>query len=606
MPHSSGGTLFGIGRIEGASQMQTANNDHHTRLLGLPRGQFLEVNPALLARFDSATLLDAWTANQNWFFSGGKPNHVCMPFMATNRHYVMAMIAHIRKLTNDVPPEFVNTLADRAFARFGAVILKNEGTFYMGRFGRPESPISELIALPWLPDYIIKNNQEATWMTPEFIVAMIFTILEHEPENLIRARNLWFGGNSRGWLSASEKVGVLEAFESLWADEESKTASRELVTNNGGDGAEFDAAWDTYISEMRRAHAMYSAIPAGEPLRQGRGAYIEAFTNLGIGKLTPESLLEWAWKQYNAVTAQMNRIAKTKPKAYDNWQTHYNDMPLPPVKDDDLVGHYEAAYRKVVEALKGILPELPQGFRLDIQFTPPALRSRVPVAMCQMPPYSGEKVGVFHITPPGEDEHLRREHLLETELTGGHEGMHAWVAALAEWVCPETLTSYPAARILCDEALTVTLEAILAGLLPTEANIIAAGKLWLQRVARIILEVTYHTTDISQEDAIKLYAELTGKSIQDAERDCRRAFGQIIEFSGYALGSSGLQSFANMFMGRDVPATLRFMMEQSGGCLPFSIIAAELGLIDDVESFNWLIEPEDTLVYQVLAAYQPA
>jgi uncharacterized protein (DUF885 family) len=156
--------------------------------------------------------------------------------------------------------------------------------------------------------------------------------------------------------------------------------------------------------------------------------------NLRVTK-TPRELHAWGKTKVAGTLGEMTvlarAIAREKGLADDSLPGVFNALSNDvPKSDFEMLEWYRDACARLVEyGRKSGLFDIPAEYKLNVVFTPPPLRDTIEAAYYPAPPFRKTGVGVFYVTPTGDDAAKLREHARAAVASlAAHEGFpgHDW------------------------------------------------------------------------------------------------------------------------------------------------------------------------------------
>lgn len=562
---------------------------------------FRQIDPELQRQFDIAGLYDWWHPRNNFFAGQNVRPGLILASDLVNPDLVAAFTADFRRRADEAQQRAVTSretaMTDRVFLIMAQLGLLGEADFYFDRsIGRPSLGFNNVIGVTDLIQWFQKNYGSSTWASPEVMRGALSHWLQTESATVSEAFELWFGGQSVGWLTQDERVATLEAFGASISGE-ARTGLLGIWESLGGERTVFDRWWNRRVRGMLEVRLEVEAMPFRQEVRRGTRAYEELFSALQIGHSVGE-IREWALAMYDQVTAEMDRLAKHL--GYLGWKELWNSWPVDEGFPDGeaLVQYYEKTAHSVLETLLSnrLLPPQPDDLAYSIQLTAPDRRVAIPIAACYRPPYAASEPGakrtaILVVTPAEGDPSSRRQHALCRRIILAHElGGHAWGMGVAPHTVPLMYVSSDKTSLVGLEGVAFSMEVLYLsskGVRPRPEEILAMlqGRAW--RYARVIAETDWHITEMPFDQIVKDYAERSQLSPTMALRDMRRAAQEIWKFMAYAFGASGIYMMSPFYSGGFKEAVAD-IQASTGGFLPPNIYLWTKGLIDDPKGFNWL------------------
>jgi len=304
-----------------------------------------------------------------------------------------------------------------------------------------------------------------------------------------------------------------------------------------------------------------------------------------------DALLELGWKLFRDTQAQMETLAaKVAPgkKAREIVDEAKKDHPAA----RDLLKTYrremERARRFVQE--KGIV-SIPEGEKLTIRPTPPTMRPVIPYAAYMMPgPLEKKQEGIFLVTPVDRftprktrEEKLRGHNHAKIPVTALHEaypGHHLQLVYANRHTksLPRKLGS--ALSSLFVEGWAFYCEELMENLgfidKPVQKLARLQDQLW--RAARIVLDVSLHTGEMTVEEGIQFLMDKVGLERSNATAEVRRYTSSPTQPMSYLIGKLEILKVIEEYKRRNPGKSLREMHDAilSCGSLPPKLLAQRL------------------------------
>jgi uncharacterized protein (DUF885 family) len=330
---------------------------------------------------------------------------------------------------------------------------------------------------------------------------------------------------------------------------------------------------------------------AGE-FRTGRDLFDEMLREEHMVDYDAEQLLATGWEQFHLTRGQMETVAAE----------------LDPTKSvHELLEEFKAdhpsakelleAYRKEMSAIRQYVIDrdivtIPQGETLRIIETPLYLQPIIPYA-AYMPPgiLEEEQDGVFIVTPvdpsaPPEDQEqkLRGHNWAKLPVVALHEaypGHHLQLvyANLAESI-PRRMGSFLATLFIegwafyCEELLERM------GYIATPVQRLGRLSDQLWRAARIILDTSLHTKDMTVDEAVDFLVKECQLEPANALAEVRRYTSTPTQPQSYLMGKLAIVDLVADYRDTNPDASLRDVHDAilSCGSLPPRLMRRQLGL----------------------------
>lgn len=295
-----------------------------------------------------------------------------------------------------------------------------------------------------------------------------------------------------------------------------------------------------------------------------------------------EELLKTGWRLFEETKAQMEKLAKeigSGKTVKELLEQAKADHP----KAEELLDVYRREMARVRQfvAAQDIVT-IPEGESLKIEPTPPFLRGVIPYA-AYMPPGPLEKVqqGVFLVTPvdptsPPEEqeEKLKGHNYAKLPITALHE---AYPGHHLQLVYANTVGSLPRKlgafiSTLFIEGWAFYCEELLEQLGYLDKPLQRLGRLsdQLWRAARIILDVSLHTENMTVEEGIDFLVSRAGLERSNARAEVRRYTSSPTQPMSYLMGKLEILKLIDEYKKRHPQASLKDVHDAvlSCGSLP--------------------------------------
>ncbi|MBC7220268.1 DUF885 domain-containing protein [Candidatus Bipolaricaulota bacterium] len=304
-----------------------------------------------------------------------------------------------------------------------------------------------------------------------------------------------------------------------------------------------------------------------------------------------DELLELGWKLFRETEAQMEALAakiapgKTARQIVEEAKDHHPKA-----------GELLAAYRREMERARQFVVEreivtIPEGEKLRIRPTPPSMRPVIPYAAYMMPgPLEKDQEGIFLVTPVErwaprkvKEEKLRGHNYAKIPVTALHEaypGHHLQLVYANTYAktLPRKIGS--ALSSLFVEGWAFYCEELMEELgyirEPVQKLARLQDQLW--RAARIILDVSLHTGNMTVEEGIQFLMEKAGLERTNAEAEVRRYTSNPTQPLSYLVGKIEILKVIEEYKRRNPMVTLREMHDAilSCGSLPPKLLRERL------------------------------
>ncbi len=303
-----------------------------------------------------------------------------------------------------------------------------------------------------------------------------------------------------------------------------------------------------------------------------------------------EELLKTGWKLFDDTKAQMEKLAgeigpgRTVKELLEQAKADHPGA-------NELLDVYRREMARVREfvAVKDIVT-IPQGESLKIEPTPPFLRGIIPYAAYMMPgPLEKEQQGVFLVTPVDpqspkaeQEEKLKGHNYAKLPVTALHE---AYPGHHLQLVYANTVGSLPRKlgafiSTLFIEGWAFYCEELLEQLgyldKPEQRLGRLSDQLW--RAARIILDVSLHTGNMTVEEGITFLVENAGLERSNAQAEVRRYTMSPTQPMSYLMGKLEILKLINEYKESHPQASLKEMHDAvlSCGSLPPKLMREQL------------------------------
>jgi len=295
-----------------------------------------------------------------------------------------------------------------------------------------------------------------------------------------------------------------------------------------------------------------------------------------------EELLKTGWRLFEETKTQMEKLAKeigSGKTVKELLEQAKADHP----KAEELLDVYRREMARVRQfvAAQDIVT-IPEGESLKIEPTPPFLRGVIPYA-AYMPPGPLEKVqqGVFLVTPvdpassPEEqEEKLKGQNYAKLPVTALHE---AYPGHHLQLVYANTVGSLPRKlgafiSTLFIEGWAFYCEELLEQLGYLDKPLQRLGRLsdQLWRAARIILDVSLHTENMTVEEGIDFLVSRAGLERSNARAEVRRYTSSPTQPMSYLIGKLEILKLIDEYKKKHPQASLKDVHDAvlSCGSLP--------------------------------------
>lgn len=297
---------------------------------------------------------------------------------------------------------------------------------------------------------------------------------------------------------------------------------------------------------------------------------------------TAEELLATGWRLFEDTQAQMEKLAgeigagKTVRELLEEAKSHH-----PGAEELLDVYRWEMARARDFVLSQGIVT-IPEGESLRIEPTPPFLRGIIPYAAYMMPgPLEAKQEGVFTVTPvdlnsPREEqeEKLRGQNHAKIPVVAIHE---AYPGHHLQLVYANTVGSLPRKlggfiSTLFIEGWAFYCEELMEQLGYIDQPVQRLGRLadQLWRAARIILDVSLHTGQMTVEEGIDFLVEKAGLERSNAQAEVRRYTMSPTQPMSYLIGKLEIMKLIDQYKEKNPGASLREVHDAvlSCGSLP--------------------------------------
>jgi uncharacterized protein (DUF885 family) len=333
----------------------------------------------------------------------------------------------------------------------------------------------------------------------------------------------------------------------------------------------------------------YAAFLRDELLPQAKGNYAigkELFEEIlhedHMVDYDADELLETGWREFKATQSLMEGVAKEidpNKSVHEILEDAKGDHP----SADGLLAAYEEAMQAAKQyVIDHDIVTIPDGESLRIIETPAYIRPLIPYA-AYLPPgiFEEQQDGIFIVTPvdpsspPEEQEQILKGHARSKlsvialhEAYPGHHLQLVW--ANRTETLPRRMGSYLSTLFIegwafyCEELLEEL------GWIATPIQRLGrlSGQLW--RAARIILDVSLHTREMSVQDAIDFLVEQCQLDPANATAEVRRYTMTPTQPQSYLMGKLQILDLINEYKETHADVGLREMHDAilGAGSLP--------------------------------------
>ena len=295
-----------------------------------------------------------------------------------------------------------------------------------------------------------------------------------------------------------------------------------------------------------------------------------------------EELLKTGWRLFEETNAQMEKLAKeigSGKTVKELLEQAKADHP----KAEELLDVYRREMARVRQfvAAQDIVT-IPEGESLKIEPTPPFLRGIIPYAAYMMPgPLEKVQQGIFLVTPvdpassPEEqEEKLKGQNYAKLPVTALHE---AYPGHHLQLVYANTVGSLPRKlggfiSTLFIEGWAFYCEELLEQLGYLDKPLQRLGRLsdQLWRAARIILDVSLHTENMTVEEGIDFLVSRASLERSNARAEVRRYTASPTQPMSYLIGKLEILKLIDEYKKKHPQASLKEVHDAvlSCGSLP--------------------------------------
>ncbi|MBN1592937.1 MAG: DUF885 domain-containing protein [Candidatus Coatesbacteria bacterium] len=272
-------------------------------------------------------------------------------------------------------------------------------------------------------------------------------------------------------------------------------------------------------------------------LRLGHFLDLDLDTLLEIGK-------ETLARTKDALAAAAANIDSTK-----SWQDVVENIKSEHPPADELKETYQRYMQQAKQFVidKGLV-DIPDGEELRVIDTPEPWRPIIPYAAYNMPgPYEKEQVGLFYVTPVGQDisaeaqEMILRDHSIPNiKVVALHEaypGHHLQLVCANKW--PDMLRHFfhntvfvEGWALYCEELMREQ------GFLSDTKSLILQLKAQLWRACRVVIDASIHTKQMSYEDGVKFLMDEALLAKPNAIAEVRRYTTTPTQPLSYLIGKA--------------------------------------------------------------------
>ena len=301
----------------------------------------------------------------------------------------------------------------------------------------------------------------------------------------------------------------------------------------------------------------------------GKGLFEELIRENHMLDYSAEELLKIGWKLFEETEKAMTELAQRidrQKTARELLEMAKADHP----KANELLDVYrrEMARARQFVASRDIVT-IPEGESLKIEPTPPFLRGIMPYAAYMMPgPLEEMQQGIFLVTPvdPGspkeeQEEKLKGHYYGKLPVTALHEaypGHHLQlVYANGVGSLPRKLGSFISTLFI--EGWAFYCEELMEQLGYIDQPLQRLGRLsdQLWRAARIILDVSLHTKNMTLEEGINFLVDKCGLEPSNARAEVRRYSTTPTQPMSYLIGKLEILKLVDEYKRRHPQASLK-------------------------------------------------
>jgi len=303
-----------------------------------------------------------------------------------------------------------------------------------------------------------------------------------------------------------------------------------------------------------------------------------------------EEVLKVGWRLFEETDKKMTELAQRIDRgktARELLELAKADHP----KADELLDVY---HREMARARQFVVSHdivtIPQGESLKIEPTPPFLRGTIPYAAYMMPgPLEKVQQGVFLVTPVDpqsskeeQEEKLRGHYYGKLPVTALHEaypGHHVQlVYANGVGSLPRKLGAFISTLFI--EGWAFYCEELMEQLGYIDQPLQRLGRLsdQLWRAARIILDVSLHTKNMTVDEGIDFLVERAGLERSNARAEVRRYTSSPTQPMSYLIGKLEIVKLINEYKKSHPQASLKEVHDAvlSCGSLPPRLMSERL------------------------------
>ena len=295
-----------------------------------------------------------------------------------------------------------------------------------------------------------------------------------------------------------------------------------------------------------------------------------------------EELLKVGWKLFEETEKAMTELAQQidgHKTARELLEIAKTDHP----KADELLDVYRREMARVRQFVTSRdIVTIPKGESLKIEPTPPFVRGIIPYAAYMMPgPLEKMQQGIFLVTPVDpqspekeQEEKLRGHYYGKLPVTALHE---AYPGHHLQLVYANTVGSLPRKlgafiSTLFIEGWAFYCEELMEQLGYIDQPLQRLGRLsdQLWRAARIILDVSLHTKDMTVQEGIDFLIDKCGLEPSNAKAEVRRYTTSPTQPMSYLIGKLEIMKLIDEYKGKHPQASLKQVHDAilSCGSLP--------------------------------------
>ncbi|HEX5829628.1 MAG TPA: DUF885 domain-containing protein [Gemmatimonadaceae bacterium] len=328
-----------------------------------------------------------------------------------------------------------------------------------------------------------------------------------------------------------------------------------IVARAEGDTLRFRAAQRRALHALRAYTAWMAdtlAPSARGDWRFGHAAYDRRLREAKLLDTSADSLVALGWRVFHDTERELAALARTIDARRSWRQIADSSKTLHPARDSVFATYTAEARRARDFIVEQRLFALPAGERLEMVLTPPHLRATYAYGGYDAPaPFEPEQVGRFFVTPvepdasPEEVESKLRGHnhgwITIVAVHEGYPGHHLQYARAAQQ--PNVVRKIYGSEVF-GEGWGLYSEELMyrAGFFPTPLARLTQLRMRLWRAARVIIDPSIHTGQMSYDQAVAFFVDSVGLEKADAEAEVSRYTTWATQAPSYILGMLALEA----------------------------------------------------------------